>query len=798
MSRKTENRRSPLTAWLCTLGAEQLHRVLTARPDAGAAPEPRAMGELADRLQRPGSVALALRRVPLPCLQVGEALAALGETASRGELAALLGVVDAELGEALAVLADHALIWPGADGVLHQASALRQAWRAPLGLEPPLVKLLDGQTSDTLRGMLSALGLKPLTTRQQRVAALLDQYGSAERILAVVAKAPARTRELLERQARTKPEDPRPVIVFGSPRPDVPAAARWAVARGLLLQDRHGFMPARMPAEVALALRGADWHAPFDPVPPLPALAPVSAAEVDGETASAAGAFGSHAAAVLAECAARPLTVLKAGGVGAREVARVGKAVRCDEPTVRLVLETAHGGGLVRRDGDRVLVTEAYDSWVEQEPADQVAQLVHAWWQLPYTPTQSRDEDGKALPALVRASVCDGCVQARHGLLAALRRLPSDQGAADLADLGRLVEWHHPHAEQLPQDTEPFATVIHEARLLGVLARGALSPLGAALTSGDAAELAGHARRLLPAAVDGVRIGSDLTAVATGTPSARLTALLDSLADREARGTASVWRFSAAGLRRALDAGHDAAAVEADLTAVAGGPLPQALTYLIADTARRHGRVRVASAACVIHGPEPALLAEIAAHRKLAGLGLRQLAPTVLTSRSSVTQTLAALRAHGYAPVAEAADGTVRIERTAPQRAPAVPRPRARAGRPATPVPPDLRALASKLVHAPAEPRLPDPDRGIPYDSDTEEILAETAKQLSLTDVRQLAHAIHTGEAVTIEYVDGVGAHTVRALSELELDAPYLYAWCHLRSDNRVFTLSRIRTIAPS
>ncbi|MFJ2581052.1 helicase-associated domain-containing protein [Kitasatospora aureofaciens] len=796
MSRNTKSRRSPLTAWLCTLDAEQLHRVLSNRPDAGAAPEPRALGELADRLQRPGSVAPAIRRLPLPCLQVAEALAALGETTSRSELAALLGVPGPQLDDTLAVLADHALVWADGDGRLHQAAALRQAWPAPLGLEPPLADLLPGQTSEDLRGMLSSLGLKPPATRQQRVTALLEQYGSAEWIAGIVAKAPTPTRELLERRARTKPVESRSWIVFGSPSPEVPAAARWAVARGLLVQDRHGFGPARMPAEVALALRGADWHAPFDPVPPLPALARVSAADVGRETASAAGDFGGHAAAVLAECAARPLTVLKSGGVGARELARVGKAVRCDEPTVRLVLETAQGSGLVTREGDRVLVTGAYDSWAEEEPAAQVAQLVGAWWQLPLTPTQSRDEDGKVLPALAHTRACDGCVQARRGLLAALGCLPPGQGVAETADLSLLIDWHHPFAEQLPQDERPFATVIHEASLLGVLARGALSPLGAAL--GNVAELADQARQLMPPAVHGVRIGSDLTAVATGAPSARLTALLDSLADREARGTASVWRFSADSLRRAFDAGHDAPAIEADLAAIAGGPLPQALSYLITDTARRHGRVRVASAACVIHGLEPALLAEIVAHRKLAGLGLRQLAPTVLVGKASVAQALAALRANGYAPVAEAADGAVRIERTAPQRATPVPRPRARAGRPGTPAPPDLRSLASKLVGAPAELPLPDPDRGIPYDSDTEEIFGESAKHLSLADVRQLAHAVHTGEAIIIEYVDGSGAHTVRSLSALELDPPYLNAWCHLRDDARVFALSRILGVMPT
>ncbi|MGC5411866.1 helicase-associated domain-containing protein, partial [Streptomyces sp. DT225] len=131
-----------------------------------------------------------------------------------------------------------------------------------------------------------------------------------------------------------------------------------------------------------------------------------------------------------------------------------------------------------------------------------------------------------------------------------------------------MIAWHHPLAEQLPQDTTPFATAIREAELLGVVARGCLSPIGAALRT-DGAEapetLAAACERLLPAATRTARFGADLTAVVTGTPSARLAALLDTVADKEVGGTASVWRFSPTTVRRALDTGRTADAIAADL-----------------------------------------------------------------------------------------------------------------------------------------------------------------------------------------------------------------------------------------
>ncbi|MFG2387306.1 helicase C-terminal domain-containing protein [Streptomyces lavendulae] len=802
--------RSTLATWLGSLDGCRLARVLKMRRDVTASPEPRSVGELADRLQRPGSVALALPQLALPHLQVAEALAALRATASRDALAELLGVTDddttCELEAVLEALADQALVWPDGGGKLHMAGPLRQAWDAPLGLDARLEVLLAGATSDELRGMLAALGVKPPSGKSQRLAALVEHHSDPERALSVIARAPAATRKLLESRTPAGAARPARFIMSGSPGPGLEPGARWALERGFLIQDRHGYGPARMPAEVALALRGPGWHAPFQPVPPSVGLAPVTPSEVDHEASATASAFAAGAASVLSACSAAAPARLKSGGIGARELARIGKAAQADDAVVRLTLETAFAAGLLGRDGDRVAPTEAYDAWAEQEPPEQFAVLLQAWRNLPLTPTQARDEDNKALPALAGTPPCSGCVRARHGLLAAAARLPAGQGVADASDLGPLIAWHRPLADSSP-DGPPFATVIREAELLGVLARGALSAIGIHLRTGDAEGLDVECRRLLPSAAATARIGADLTAVVTGTPSARLASLLDSVADRETSGTASVWRFSAGSVRRALDVGRTPEAISADLTAVAAGPLPQPLSYLIADTARGHGRVRIAPAACVLHGNEPALLAELAAHRRLAKLGLRQLAPTVLISRSPLDTTLAALRAEGYAPVAETDEGTVRIEKSRPRRADAaVPAPRgsrARSGgRIAATSTAEVSAtldpstLATRLLAAPATTPEPAPfDGGAPFATDTEEIVAGWAKRLPYSDIRQLAHAIDTGQAITVEYVATSGNRTVRTLSRLDLDPPYLEAWCHLRSDERVFTLSRIRSV---
>ncbi|WP_059011438.1 helicase-associated domain-containing protein [Streptomyces specialis] len=761
---------SPLSAWLHRLDAGRLRDLLAARPDVARSPGPQSLGELACRLTEQKSVARALARLPLRCFQAAEALAALTaltvpeEGVPRDRLTALLGDPGPGVDAALTELTRYALAWRDDDGRLRLADPLRETWPAPLGLGPGLRDLMAAKSDDDLRAMLSAVGLTPPAARHERLAALLDHHRDPDRLAAIAAAAPRETRELLARHSRTVCEE----------RESASAPAlRWALDRGLLVRARHGYGPARMPAEVALALRGKGWRAPFAPNPPVPELTPVTRDAVADEAAAAASAFAGQAAAVLAVCAAGPPVRLKTGGVGSRELARLGTAARCGETEVRLVLETAHAAGLLARDGDRYPVTDAYDRWVERDPAFRLIALVRAWWSLAGSPTRSRDAEGRVLPALL-----DGLpprndrLAARRALLGAAARLPEGRGAADLMAFGATIAWHRPMARRLDDDSPPFATLLREAAMLGVLARGTLSPLGAALRAGDERRLAEAARLLLPAATEQARIGGDLTAVVTGTPSARLERLLDSVADRETRGMASVWRFTPASVRRALDAGGTAESIDADLLAVTRGPLPQPLRYLITDTARRHGRLQVVATACVIHAAEPALITEILHHRGLSGLGLRRLAPTVLVGGTAAHETLTTLRDQGYAPTSEAADGTVRVERPERARVRAVP-PQRRYGTPRVDGG-ELDVMAVRLAAVRTE---------------TERLLTDLATDLPASEIGLLAHAIDNDRPVVIESRD---ERELLTIHDIKLSAPGIDARCAGAGDRRHFLLSRL------
>jgi Helicase conserved C-terminal domain len=214
--------------------------------------------------------------------------------------------------------------------------------------------------------------------------------------------------------------------------------------------------------------------------------------------------------------------------------------------------------------------------------------------------------------------------------------------------------------------------VLDAAAFLGLAAVGgerAQAGLAAAawVAGADATLLAEAAAPLLPDGTDRFLVAGDLTVVAPRGLAPAVEARLAALADRETAGGTATWRIQEASLRRAFDEGRSAGEVVDFLRTHSDTPLPQALEYLVADAARRHGRLRVGAAATYLRG-DPALVA--GAVRSSAGrrLGLRELAPGVAVTSRPQRELLAALRKAGEAPLAEEPDGSPRPESPRPVR----------------------------------------------------------------------------------------------------------------------------------
>ncbi|MFF7232110.1 helicase-associated domain-containing protein [Streptomyces sioyaensis] len=428
---------------------------------------------------------------------------------------------------------------------------------------------------------------------------------------------------------------------------------------------------------------------PDDAAAPEERAATVPPTSPHDESRAAVATLAATVERLLASLATQPAALRKSGGLAVREIKRLAKAAGADEPHTRLLLDLTLAAGLIALtrtpSGITALPTGAYDDWLTRPPGARLAPVLAAWCDLWDVPTHT--PFGETPTALVRGH--DRHAPAlRHALLAALATVPLGAGtplpALPLSeapqretdrrtpwmDLLRAADWYRPLAvTRLPMAEERAAHTLHEAAYLGLAAHGTLTPLGRALLT-DPQSLDEPLAALLPPLLEQAHFQADLTAVVPGRPSAALTGLLASAADRESEGHAVTWRFTPHSVRRALDSGHTAATLVEDLTrASATNTLPQPLGYLIQDAARAHGRMRVLPAACCIRSDDEALLKELAAHRALRALGLREIAPTVLVSGRPPTATLDALRAAGYAPALESDTGTTTVERLPAHRA---------------------------------------------------------------------------------------------------------------------------------
>lgn len=791
-----------LLGWLRTLEEDRLARVLKNRPDAIAAPWPRRLDTLAQRLGNGFAVIEAMRNLPLPCLELAQACLVVPGPATTQRMAAFLGAREDEVAPWLERLYDHALAWPGDDGGIHLAEAVSRWWAAPLGLGEPLEHYLNSWTisNDTLRSLSRNLGLPPHGNKRRTIVRVTEVLSDTERLGALLRNAPHGTRRLLEEFAWDGPVrdvDGGRFVIIGT-------SEKWAADHGLIY--RPSWHVAEMPREVALCLRGPDYHPPFTPEAPEVATLPVDPEEVDHLMTLSAPHVVERCAALLDNTAKAPLPLLKTGGVGVREVRRVAKETGCDEDETRLLLEICAVARLLAWDekSGGMVPTDRFDRWRLDEGSARLRVLLSAWWRMERS--SLRKIDGKYLTVLGDDQSGAAIARIRRAVVTTLAHLPSGTAFADRGSLVRNVHWHSPLLDQALL-TDCAWAVLDEARLLGLLANDALTDLGralAGLTAGagdendDMVPMVEHDPILVEAstrALASVRrsalFGPDLTAVVTGPPSTELAALLDRVAERESRGAASVWRFTTESVRGALDHGYDADELLEELAGV--GTIPQPLEYLVHDVARRHGEVTVTTVGCIVQASDPALLAEIAAHRRLTRLGLRLLAPTVLVSSTPADKTLTALRENGYAPVPIADTGEIAIRRTRieePQNGKLILLPGGQVA--------ELSELGA-APHIIAEPT-PDPHEHArrlltagengsgDHNGRTWAIIGRMATRLPTAQQSLLGFVVDRGVRAGITLTDGLTA----TISHGELRGGALDAWCEEAGDYLEFPLAEI------
>ncbi|MHB1710540.1 MAG: helicase-associated domain-containing protein [Acidimicrobiales bacterium] len=651
--------------WL--LSEEQLGRLLVLRSDL-AEPAPASMAELEERSLSLSGVQRALMDADVLVLQLAQILTIIGQKhAALTDVRNLVGdLPEAELQQGLSWLEDRHLICrlPESEVCVH-IGLLTIANAGGLG--PPATSLVESLSATDLRFILKTLGRKCGTGRRADLADdVLSFVTDPDSVRSLVGGAPDEVREYAYRLARGSVSIQLPwgwasEPYRSGPGTDATSAPMWLMQRGLAYKD--SMHTAVMPTEIGLALRGGRpfLAASFQ----RPQIAVQSVTPPDASAAEARVAKVIQAAERLVDAwGSKPAALLKNEGIGIREVRRLAGAVDMPERDTFRLIEMVAAAGLIVADVRRGLAmpTSAADEWLDLDAADRWWALALSWLETSMYPSLAGalDSSGKPLPALgYRSGFESKAAGQRLCVLRAVLELPSGSGA-DHGALAEVAVWNAPMLwSDVPgTPTGMVGWTLDEMELLGLVVDGAPTSLAPALIGGDL-----QAARNLLADPDArawqMVLQADLTALVAGRAPSSVRAELELLADVEGRGSATLYRFSQASVRRAFDAGRHSAEILAFFEEHAAKGVPQPLAYLVGDVDRRHGQVRLGRAGCYIRFEDAALAAEVARNKRTSKLGLRQIAPTVLVCDQSNDAALDALRAAGYLPVVESEDGSV-------------------------------------------------------------------------------------------------------------------------------------------
>jgi len=752
-----------LTDWLSARSDAELTELLRLRPDL-AVPPPSTMVVLSGRAQQRASVSRAADELDTLDFGLLELLALAGaeETPmTRAELnsaiaeRALTGkgkVTKKAVDKSLSKMRASALIW-GVDPISVVPAVIGMIpWRVGRALEPA-----EAMTETEISAALNALD--------------------------------TRERDLLETLANSSPIGRTRDAAPGTP-PERPV--QRLLAAGLLrwLDEQT----VELPATVRQVIRGEPVFDPTTLTAPVIGGDKLKPADVNAAAAGEALELVRQCENVIAVLGAAPAPALRAGGLGVRELRRVAKTADLDEARVSLLVELLSAAGLIASgtpdpapvsdNADEYWTpTLAVDGWLNASTARRWEVLASAWVDVPRVPWMIglRDSTDKPIAALSEEGRAPAAPRDRQAILGLLSELDSGQ-TASAVEVSRLLAWRRPRWSGRLR-TFAIERTLDEAAALGLVARGALSSPGRALLHGGDAEA--EMQSALPEPIDYILVQADLTLVAPGPLVPDLLEQVSLVADIESAGPASMYRISEDSVRRALDAGLTATELHAMFASKSKTPVPQSLSYLIDDVARRHGRLRAGVAASFIRCEDASLLAEVLASAVAEPLALRALAPTVAISQAPLREVLTELRAAGFAPAGEDSSGTLVDLRPRGARVPN------RRSRPASRMPasPSADQLASLVRTMRAGDRASAPGRG--------GVRTDGSRENNAATIALLATAARDNSSVNIGYVDAQGVATHRIVDPVSVGGGQLDAFDPASGAVRRFTLHRITSVSP-
>ncbi|MEI7659358.1 MAG: helicase C-terminal domain-containing protein [Actinomycetes bacterium] len=710
--------------------------LFAARPDL-VIPVPPDIASLAVRACSAPSLARAIDSLNQWQFQILEAAAALNEPFT---VKNLIAITDKAAEQALAHLITVGLVYPSDDG-MRLPSQLRDV----IGNEPA--------------------GLGPASMAKLK--------------LAEIDKAPPEAKKVLER------------LIWGPPRGSVgdiknpgPGVAWLLEQKFLVPLDQRTVI---LPREVGIHLRGGKVHRENFIKQPTLSGAKRDERQVNLAAIANISTVLRWVEELLNFWADEPADALRAGGLGVRDLKVLSTHLGVDESCTAFITELAYLSSLISIDADdRIMPSNKFDIWLMQTPADRWQVLASQWLITSRVSGLVGRADSKNVAALGPELDRVNAAKVRALTLAILSENPGT--APDTASFNDVLTWRAPVRRNSSLQEELASWTLREAEWLGITGQGAISTYGVEfLTENDLSLINAD----LPKTVDHILIQSDNTAIAPGPLEHEISQQLAIMAEIESRGGATVYRFSEATIRRALDHGKTGDEIKAFLTKTSKTPMPQPLEYLIADVAKKHGKLRVGNTTSFVRCEDTALISQIMNDKRLEILALRRIAPEVVICDHDATDTMRVLREAGYLPAGESASG---IMLTGPRanRALTKPRPPRVIGEIEVPTNENLNAAiwairtGEKSTHKQTHLR-----------QAANEALGALPRTTANETMDLVNKYIVEEKSLSIGYADNNGSVTHRIIDPIRVSAGALIARDHATGEVQSFRIPRITGVAP-
>ena len=324
---------------------------------------------------------------------------------------------------------------------------------------------------------------------------------------------------------------------------------------------------------------------------------------------------------VIYDLEQRRIKLVGKSGVPISELKRLSLHLGKTVDEVRETFEVAAAAELISNDGERWVLNSQSATWLSGSLVDRWAMLCETWL------------------ALVGEST--------------RLELVTKWSLAAKQSLNDFFEKVYPFAEQ--GENSRFAKIERFAENIGLTSHGFANPWLQRVAKQEFDQAKTEIKTHLPADQERIIVQGDLSIISPGPLSTANERELRAFVETEQAGLASRYRISALSISQALESGVTAADIKATLVRLSGLDLPQPVDYLITDTIKRFGRIRVAydqsNGGALISFDDHHLCTQLLNETSLKPFGLRSVAANTLHSKYDADVVYFGLREIGQLAV---------------------------------------------------------------------------------------------------------------------------------------------------